>query len=109
MLSIWIYDTQDRPEFPILKFSALSKPPVNTLSNLKMILQAMKEKPYRYKAVLKAQCDVTTRMISSMSVMHNFAKAVLFFHEESTDTNEYLKLFGSFVAMVASEGATVND
>lgn len=109
MLSFWIYDLQAHEDIPIMKFSPVEQPPVKALENLKGFLAQAKKEPYRFKVQLAAKCDVTTRMINSMDIMHNFAKALLFFHEESTDRNEYLKLFGSFCAMVTSEGATVDD
>ncbi len=109
MLSFWIYDLQTHEDIPILKFSPVEQPSTNALETFKGFLAQAAKEPYRFKVVLSAKCDVTTRMINSMGIMYNFAKALLFFHEESTEKNEYLKLFGSFCAMVTSEGATIDD
>lgn len=117
MLSFWIYDLQASSKIPCMKFSPIYSEsiaservlPVKALENLKGFIKQAKKHPYRFKVTLKAECPVTLRMVDNMDVMHNFSKALLFFHEESTDRNEYLKLFGAFCAMVTSEGATVND
>lgn len=112
MLSLYIFDRENQhPNIPIVKLSAAQQPPEKLFKYFKSLLVEMRKNPYRFYARLEAQCDVTTRMTDkkTFSIMHNFAKALLFFHEESTDKNEYLKLFGSFCAMVTSEGATVDD
>jgi hypothetical protein len=113
MLSLYIFDTKKDDElsnmFPLYRFSAIVKPQEHAVRNLKEVIEAIKKEPYRYKMIIHSECLGTLRIADNMNIMENFAKFVLFFNEENIDENEYLKLFGSLVALTASESATVDD